>query len=81
MWRQAAGAIVHVNAHDSRKEIAIDELSVSQIPVNAPFISQRDVEIAIRPEVQVARVVVVIAIELRQYPYLRSGIGLICVGA
>ena len=79
--RQAARAIVHVNSHNRGKEIAIDDLCVGPASIGAAFVTEGDVEITIRSEVQIRAVMIVVAIDLIDETNFRIGIAAIWIGA
>src|SRR6266545_6916632 len=53
---QASRPFVHVNAQNSRIKILVDALGVLPKVILVAFITHRDVQVAVRPEVQVTPV-------------------------
>ena len=57
--RNTCRQIVHVNAQNGGEDIFVDKLGVVQAAVLVPLVAQRDVEVAIGTEMQIAAIVIV----------------------
>ena len=75
VWLDAAGFFVHINARDARKKAVVNALRVILRIVLVAAVPQRNVEITVRAEVQVAAVVVVGRVRLLEQHHLRRGVG------
>lgn len=57
-WREIARSLVDVDSKDGRKKIGRDLLTVSRLATLAAFISKRNIQISVRPEVEIACIVI-----------------------
>src|SRR5262249_49425790 len=69
--RQAAGALVDIQAQDAGKKVFVDALAVRAGVIGVAFIAERYVEITIGPEVQVAGVMIAKIIRLTDQNHFR----------
>ena len=75
---EAARLSIHIEAQHGGVEVSIDPLGVVVKVVLPAFVAERDVEVAVRAEVQVASVVIARVVPLLDEDFFRSGVG--CVG-
>ncbi len=56
-WK-VCGFEIDIDSKDGGKEILVDEIGVVELIICSPLISNRDVKIAVGPEMQISAVVI-----------------------
>jgi hypothetical protein len=78
--RKRARPLVDVEAHNAGEEVAVDALAVLEGVVRRPFVTEREVEVTVRPKQDLAAVVVARLIPLTDQRHLGGRIGGVGLG-
>ena len=65
IWRNAAGALVHIHAKDRSVESLIDESGLVELIISSAAVAHTNIEEIIRTEMQVASIVIGCLVRLR----------------